>query len=400
MNDGKGQSLGELVTLVRGNTYKSRLLGKSGPVLLGLASIQRHGGFRDDKLKCYAGPSKQEHLIGPGELFVSLKDVTQSAELLGAVAMVPPSVGEGRLTQDTVHLKMTYTQPSKSFIYWSLRTPQYRRYCLACSMGTTNLSLSRNDFLDWRLPEVNNSSLTLVSLLEDLEAKIDLLKRQNNTLQGMAETLFRQWFIEEAQEDWETWLSGDLMNFLDPHPSHRAPAETNDNPIPFLGIGDISEGGVIDRVKSRGVAFEISEEQKDNYTLLKESVGLGRVGTVGKVVRLHRRHLPFALSPTLCVVNPLHGIRHWHLYLLRSRSFQGELLQLNSGSTRPSVGLKNLRQIEIALPSIDRLKEFDDTIDQIEERVNLNLREIDGLVSKRNTLLPKLMSGEVRVQMD
>jgi len=59
-----------------------------------------------------------------------------------------------------------------------------------------------------------------------------------------------------------------------------------------------------------------------------------------------------------------------------------------------------LRQIEIALPSLDRLKEFDDTIDQIEERVNLNLREIDGLVSKRNTLLPKLMSGEVRVQMD
>lgn len=97
-------TIGEVVSLVRGTTYKSTLLEQPGPVLLGLASIQRNGGFRDDSLKTYGGESKPHQLLVPGDLFVSLKDVTQSADLLGAVARVPASIASGRLTQDTVKL--------------------------------------------------------------------------------------------------------------------------------------------------------------------------------------------------------------------------------------------------------------------------------------------------------
>ena len=92
------------VSLQRGNTYKSALLGQEGPVLLGLASISRNGGFRSDKLKTYGGPSDERMLLEPGDIYVSLKDVTQSADLLGAVARVPNTIPQGRLTQDTVKL--------------------------------------------------------------------------------------------------------------------------------------------------------------------------------------------------------------------------------------------------------------------------------------------------------
>ncbi|HOP17629.1 MAG TPA: hypothetical protein PLX99_13530, partial [Gammaproteobacteria bacterium] len=79
-------TLGDYFTLQRGTTYKSRLLGQPGPVLLGLASIQRNGGFRTDSLRTYGGDSPDKLLVHPGDLYVSLKDVTQSADLLGAVA--------------------------------------------------------------------------------------------------------------------------------------------------------------------------------------------------------------------------------------------------------------------------------------------------------------------------
>lgn len=97
--------LGDLVSLVRGNTYRSALLGSPGPVLLGLASIQRDGGFRGDSLKTYGGDSAEKLLLRPGDLYVSLKDVTQSGDLLGSVARVPTTVQLGRLTQDTVKLQ-------------------------------------------------------------------------------------------------------------------------------------------------------------------------------------------------------------------------------------------------------------------------------------------------------
>jgi type I restriction enzyme S subunit len=139
--------LGQLVDLVRGRTYKSSLKDLPGPVLLGLASIERNGGFRDDKLSTYGGDSPPELVLAPGDIYVSLKDVTQSADLLGAVARVPAHVERGRLTQDTVRLKFRSPDISHEIVYRSLLTAEYREYCRSHATGTTNLGLARDDFL-------------------------------------------------------------------------------------------------------------------------------------------------------------------------------------------------------------------------------------------------------------
>ena len=72
--------LGDHVALQRGTTYKSALLDQPGPYLLGLASIERNGGFRRDRLRTYGGDSPEKLLMRPGDLYVSLKDVTQSGD--------------------------------------------------------------------------------------------------------------------------------------------------------------------------------------------------------------------------------------------------------------------------------------------------------------------------------
>ena len=101
-SDTHPKTLRDYFTLQRGTTYQSRLLGQTGPVLLGLATIQRNGGFRSDSLRTYGGDSPNNLLVQPGDLYASLKDVTQSADLLGAVARLPAGHSPGRLTQDTV----------------------------------------------------------------------------------------------------------------------------------------------------------------------------------------------------------------------------------------------------------------------------------------------------------
>lgn len=144
--------LGDLITITRGKTYKSALLGQPGPVLLGLASIARNGGFRDDSLRTYGGDSPENLLVRPGQLFASLKDVTQSADLLGSVARVPFGGPTGRLTQDTVRLDIRSDSIDPSYLYLSLLTPQYRAYCRSHATGTTNLGLPREDFLAYEIP--------------------------------------------------------------------------------------------------------------------------------------------------------------------------------------------------------------------------------------------------------
>lgn len=68
--------LGDFITLQRGTTYKGQLLGQKGAVLIGLASIQREGGFRDDKLETYGGECPEKISLRAGDLYVSLKDIT------------------------------------------------------------------------------------------------------------------------------------------------------------------------------------------------------------------------------------------------------------------------------------------------------------------------------------
>ncbi|MEU4215891.1 hypothetical protein [Actinoplanes sp. NPDC026623] len=190
------RTLGDVVELQRGTTYLSRLLGEPGPALLGLGVIKRHGGFKGAGLKTYGGDSAAKLLLRPGDLFLSLKDVTQEAALLGAVARVPDSVPVGRLTQDTVKLTVTDGDVDPGYLYWILRAPQYREYCRQHAVGTTNLSLSREDFLSYPLPPATAARLRLIELFETIEAKIAV----NNRIAVTADAL-RSAMLEHARRE-------------------------------------------------------------------------------------------------------------------------------------------------------------------------------------------------------
>lgn len=182
--------LGEFVELQRGTTYKSALKGLPGPVLLGLGSIQRNGGFRDDKLSTYGGESPEKLLVFSGELFVSLKDVTQSADLLGAVARVPRHIANGRLTQDTVKLEFGAHQLIREVVYRTLLTPEYREYCRQHATGTTNLGLSREDFLAYPIVVAPEPVMRAFNeIVQTLTSRAELAVLESRTLASLRDQL-------------------------------------------------------------------------------------------------------------------------------------------------------------------------------------------------------------------
>lgn len=164
--------LGDVVSVERGTTYKSALLDEPGPVLLGLGSIRRNGGYRSDSLRTYGGDSPEKLLVRPGQLYASLKDVTQTADLLGAVSRVPAGAPIGRLTQDTVRLDLKTSEVGANFVYWMLRTPAYRDYCRSHATGTTTMGFPREDFFAYEFPAPTARTVSLVELLDTVEAKI------------------------------------------------------------------------------------------------------------------------------------------------------------------------------------------------------------------------------------
>ena len=191
------RTVGDYVTLTRGTTYKGALVGHPGPALLGLGSIEPGGGFRQSDFKTYGGDCPPGLMLASGDLYAALKGATKDGKMIGSVARVPTSVPSGRITQDTVKLVFRESSEDEAkFLYWMLRTPQYRDYCAGRAMGSAVVALSRTDFLSYPIPELTAARRHLVALFESIDDRIALLRDTNRTLEDMARLLFGAWFVD------------------------------------------------------------------------------------------------------------------------------------------------------------------------------------------------------------
>ena len=98
------------------------------------------------------------------------------------------------------------------YLFYILSSDKYQDYLFNTGAGSGQPNLSPELILDTEIPWLGYpEQKAIAAVLSSLDDKIDLLHRQNKTLEATAETLFRQWFIEEAKEDWEEKPLGDFF---------------------------------------------------------------------------------------------------------------------------------------------------------------------------------------------
>ena len=392
------KTLGDYVALQRGTTYRSALLGQPGPVLLGLASIQRNGGFRHDKLRTYGGDSPEKLVLGPGTMYVSLKDVTQSGDLLGAVARVPDGIGFGRLTQDTVKLKPVNSDIPSQYIYWALLTPQYRAYCRQRAMGTTNLSLSRADFLAFPLPAATRKRLILVELLELLEAKIESNRRLATLLEQALTTMFHARFVdvlgvgghmsEQVGQVPAGWRFGCLAELADFVNGKAFTKHANGLGRPILRIKEL-KAGVTGSTPWTDVAADSKHLAGYDDILFAWSGSLDVYRWSGQE-SLINQHV-FKVIPR--------SLPAWFVFgWIRQHMTEFQAIARDKATTMGHIQRKHLSEARVLLPDGEELAQADAQLAPLDARRSVAIREIQTLTDIREALLPKLISGEFGVQ--
>ncbi|WP_272700897.1 restriction endonuclease subunit S [Desulfovibrio sp. Fe33] len=417
--------IGDIVELQRGTTYKSKQKDLPGPVLLGLATIRRNGGFRNDNLTTYGGESPEKLLVYPGEMYVSLKDVTQSADLLGAVARVPSDIEVGRLTQDTVKLRFIRSDFSKEYVYWILRTPAYREYCKMHATGTTNLGLSRDDFLSYEVPPLTPERAVLVDLLECISRKIALNSRMNETLEAVARAIFKSWFVDfdpvkakmEGQQpngvDKETialfpnklmcseqgvlpdgWEQGILSDvaFL------NKKAWTKKKHPPQINYVDLAntKNGII----SCSVEYAFDKAPSRARRILSEGDTI--VGTVRPGNRSYAyigdEAVPLTGSTGFAALTPKSTEWREYVYLVATSDESiAHLARLADGAAYPAVRPSVVADLKSVIPTETVVQAFHRQISPFFDKMFACKEESARLGAIRDTLLPKLVSGELSV---
>lgn len=239
------------------------------------------------------------------------------------------------------------------------------------------------------LPEQKRISETLSSL----DDKIDLLHRQNKTLEALAETLFRQWFVEEADESCEEKSLLDVIELVGGGTPKTEVANFWEGNIKWLSAKDITPNHKRFITDTEKKITELGLQNSSTKILDKYSMIISARGTVGKYCLLSE---PMAFSQSNYGIKPKFKDCFFFTYLLVANSVE-ELQQAAYGSVFDTITTNTFKEHKIKVPSEKEIFNFENSISPYFQKMLSNTKQIKTLTHLRDTLLPKLMSGEVRV---
>lgn len=255
--------------------------------------------------------------------------------------------------------------------------------------GGTRMPRADWNFLkstDWIIPPLPEQT-AIAELLSSLDDKIDLLHRQNKTLEQLAETLFRQWFVEEAEEGWGVGTIEDEFEFImGQSPAGESLNEEGNGMIFFQGRADFNFRFPNPRVYTTSPI----RLAKKFDTLVSVRAPVGDMNMALEDCCLGRGLAAFRYKTK----NDFFSYTYYKM-----RSLMNEIKQFNdTGTVFGSIGKDDFKKIANILPPPELIAKFQSNAKSIDDKIYSNTNQIKTLTLLRDTLLPKLMSREVRVK--
>ncbi len=269
-------------------------------------------------------------------------------------------------------------QNLSKWIFYYLKSPYAQNEIQARLKGTTQEYITLGDLRNFPilLPPLPEQK-AIASVLSSLDDKIDLLHRQNKTLEQIAETLFRQWFIEEAEEDWEE--------------------------VPLIKVINIKYGKNLPTSKLREIGYPVFGGNGqigfyEEYMYKKPQVLISCRGAASGKVIISAPY-SFITNNSLILEIPEGNILNFEF--LKYYALTTDFSMYVSGSAQPQITINDLTNAKLILPPDKNIiKKFSEIVKPIEQKILSNKFQIRTLEKLRDTLLPKLMSGEVRVRYE
>lgn len=429
-------TLGDLIEVRHGWPFKSEFFDTNEsashlPIVVAIGNFEYSGGFRfqSTQVKRYTDTYPVDYKLEPGDILLVMTCQTAGGEILGIPARVPSDANTYLHNQRLGKVVLKSDEASLKFLYWLFLHPSFNRHLVGSATGTKILHTapSRIESFKFGLPPLAEQE-RIAATLEALDDRITLLREANSTLEAIAQALFKSWFVDF--DPVRAKMEGRAPEGMDEATAALFPDGFEDSELGtvprgwrVMPIGDAVEtvGGATPDTKNSeywepathcwttpkdlsGLTAPVlsdTERKLSSQGLAKIGSGLLPVGTLllssrAPIGYLAVSQVPLAINQGYIAMPP--GGLLPPLYMLFWCRENMEVIKSRSnGSTFMEISKKAFRPIPALVPPSDIVKSFTSMASALFARLVENERQAQTLATLRDTLLPRLISGQLRL---
>lgn len=385
--------LGDIVSIKSGLAYKGAFIGKGENILLGMGCVSFKDKFLFSGARPYEADCDDKYCVEPGDIVLATRQQSDNLPILAMPAIIPSSLKAKKIIYGTNLYKVeNHSEVTNDFLFWQLKMPDYIDYISSVKTGSVVRMVTKKNVEDYvfRCPpkEVRDR---ISKLLWGLDRKIELNKKINADLEEMAQAIFKNWFV-----DFEPFKDGKFVDSELGMIPEGWKVGTLDEIFSLkygknLSTSMILEKGDYPVYGANGIIGYYNEFNCDKYSVLVTSRGNGS----GDVSRTH--HPKSFITNNSFVVEPLEHYKYIKLPFINGLFNIIDFKSYCSGSAQPQLTNKAMRNICIISPPRELVIKYCEIFEILFSHIECVIDENSRLSLLRDTLLPRLMSGEIEV---
>jgi type I restriction enzyme, S subunit len=410
--------LGDLVTIRHGWPFKTEFISedlKGGPIVVNIGNFRYSGGFRfgETRIREYKGEYPSGYELLPGDILIVMTCQTSGGEILGIPARVPD---DGRTYLHNQRLgKVVVKRPdlvTTEFLYWLFLWKEFNRWLFTSASGSKILHTApeRIENFEFDLPPLD-AQRAIARVLGSIEEKIELNHQMNKTLESIASAIFKHWFVDfefpneegkpykssggemvrdekmgcEIPKGWRMGALGSFVEFV----KGRKPIRVSQTPAegyrPQILIDVLNDGNPV-YASPEGMV----NVSKPDPIMVMDGASSGRV-EIG-----HEGVLGSTLAKVVCTKDTVSSFYVYHFLKIN----QHDINENTTGTSIPHADKGRIQNYPIVLPDKRTLERFDLLVGNLIYGTIANKNQTTVLSKVRDALLPKLMSGKIRVPVE
>ncbi|MCB0212895.1 MAG: restriction endonuclease subunit S, partial [Anaerolineae bacterium] len=315
--------------------------------------------------------------------------------VIGSPIIMPELGEEACFSLDLSKLEIKNdSKIDKDYLFYYLKSPLARDYMIAHSSGSTvmHLSVKSVPSMPILLPSIEEQRY-IGQQLKLIDEKIELNRKMNETLEQMGQALFRHYFITNpAAKTWSIGTISDLGQVITGKTPSKTRGDFYGNDVPFLKVPDMHNQTII--INTADNLSTLGANSQANKYIPKWSTTVSCIATVG-VISLAGKEMQ-TNQQINSVIPKNENYTFFNYFVLTSKKPTLRSMA-SSGSAVPNLNKAHFENINIVIPSETLLEEFQHGIKSIFKIIETNLQEIQTLTTLRDTLLPRLISGKLKV---